>query len=55
MEAKNRTKVSSISQPFEELQSSNLESELITHKYDTGTYFGVMVAISEFCDLGLGP
>ena len=44
-----------MSQPFEELQSSNLETELITPKYIMGTYFGAMAAILDFCDLGAGP
>ena len=34
-----------ISQLFEELQSLNLESKLITPKYFTDIYFGAMVAI----------
>ena len=42
----------SISQSFEELQSWNSESELITPKYFTSNYFGDMVAI---LDLGAGP
>ena len=40
---------------FQELLSWNLESKLITPKYITGTYFGAMVAILNFCDLGAGP
>ena len=51
--AKNWT--NNLSQPFEELQSSNLESKLNYPKYITGTYFGVMVAILDFCDVGVGP
>merc|ERR1712239_94255 len=34
-----------ISELFEDLLSSNLESKLITPKYITGTYFGAIVAI----------
>ena len=45
----------SISELFEELLSWNSESKLITPKYITGTYFGAMVAILNFCDLGAGP
>ena len=44
----------SISEPFEELLSWNLESKLITPKYITGTYFSAMVAILNFCDYGAG-
>ena len=39
----------SVSEPFEELLSWNLESKLITPKYITGTYFGAIVAIFNFC------
>ena len=39
----------SISELFEELLSWNLESKLITPKYITGTYFGAIVAIFNFC------
>ena len=39
----------SVSEPFEELLSWNLESKLITPKYITGTYFGAIVAIYNFC------
>ena len=39
----------SISELFEELLSWNLESKLITPKYITGTYFGAIVAILDFC------
>ena len=45
----------SISEPFEELLSWNLESKRITPKYITGTYFGAVTAIFDFCDLGAGP
>ena len=45
----------SISELFEELLSWNSESELITSKYITGTYFSAIVAILIFCDLGVGP
>ena len=45
----------SISQSFEELQSLNSESKLITPKYLTCTYLSYMVAILDFCDLGVGP
>ena len=31
-----------------------MESKLITPKYITGTYFGGIVAILNFCDLGVG-
>ena len=41
----------SISELFEELLSWNLESKLITPKYITGTYFGAIVAIFNFCFL----
>ena len=44
----------SIYQLFEEILSWNLESKLINLKYITGTYFGAIVAILNFCDLGLG-
>ena len=44
----------SISEQFEELLSRNLEFELITPEYITGTYFGAIVAILNFCDLGAG-
>ena len=44
-----------ISQSFEELQSRNLEYKLITPKYFTSTYFGDMVAILDFYDLGVDP
>ena len=42
----------SISELFEELQSWNSESKLITLKSITGTYFGAIVAMLNFCDLG---
>ena len=45
----------SISESFEELLSWNLESKLITPKYITGTYFGAMEDVLNFCDLGVGP
>ena len=48
-------KHSSISESFDELLSWNSESKLITPKYITGIYFGAIVAILEFCDLGAGP
>ena len=32
-----------------------MESKLNYPKYITGTYFGVMVAILDFCDVGVGP
>ena len=38
----------SISESFEELLSWNSKSKLITPKYITGTYFGVIVAIFNF-------
>ena len=41
-----------IYQPFEQVESLYLESELITPKNFIGTYFGHMVTIS---DLGTGP
>ena len=47
--AKIWTKIISISELFEELLSLNLESKLITPKYITGTYFGAIVAIFNFC------
>ena len=31
------------------------ESMLITPKYITGTYFGAIVAVFNFCDLGAAP
>ena len=45
----------SVSESFEELLSLNSESKMITPKYFTGTYFGAMVAILIFCDLGASP
>ena len=39
----------SVSESFEELLSWNLESKLITPKYITGTYFGGIMAIFNFC------
>ena len=42
----------SISELFEELLSLNSESKMIIPKYVTGTYFGVIVGILIFCDLG---
>ena len=42
-------KDTSISELFEELLSWNLESKLITPKYITGTYFGAIMAIFNFC------
>ena len=53
--AKIGTKDLSISESFEELLSWNLESKLMTPKYITGTYFGAIVAILNFCYLGAGP
>ena len=44
----------SISQLFEELQSLNLEYDIITPKYITSTYFGSMAATLNFYDLGAG-
>ena len=38
-----------ISELFEELLSWNSESKLITPKYITGTFFGAIVAIFNFC------
>ena len=45
----------SISEFFEDLLSWNSESKLITPKFITGTYFGAIVAILNFCDLGADP
>ena len=45
----------SLSEEFEELLSSNVESKLITPQYITSTYFDAIVAISNICDLGEGP
>ena len=45
----------SLSESFEELLSWNLEYKLITPKYIASTYFGAIVAISNFCDLRAGP
>ena len=42
-------KVLSVSKSFEGLLSWNSESKLITPKYITGTYFGAIVAIFNFC------
>ena len=39
----------SISELFDDLLSWNLESKLITPKYITGTYFGGIMAIFNFC------
>ena len=38
----------STSQPFEDLESWNIEYEQITPKYITDTYFGEMTTILEF-------
>ena len=46
---------SSISESFEELLSWNSKLKLITHKCISGTYFGAIVAILNFCYLGEGP
>ena len=39
-----------ISELLEDLLSLNLEYKLITPKYITGTYFGAIVAILNFCE-----
>ena len=45
----------SVSESFEELLSLNSESKLITPKYITSTYIGVIVAICNFCELRTDP
>ena len=44
----------SISQPFEELDSWNLESNQVASKYITGTHFGAIVAFLDFFYLEAG-